>query len=41
MVNPLTTAAGEVRTTDGLLLVCFFIGREFNPSFTTGLCLLI
>jgi len=39
--NPLTTAAVEVRTTDGVVLVCFFIGRDFNPSFPTGLCLLI
>jgi hypothetical protein len=37
--NPLTLAAGEVETTDEVVLV--FIGREFNPSFTTGLCLLI
>ena len=36
MVNPPTAAGREVRTTDGLVLVCFFIGREYNPVTDTG-----
>jgi hypothetical protein len=40
-VNPLAMMAAGVRVGTIGLVVFVFIGREFNPSFTTGLCLLI